>query len=171
MWNAVVIGILAAALVNAKGPAGDRPVLRFAIGEEGGGLGIETHNFTTFSAIGRGARARWIVERSTEESNWCGSRSSGKCQSTTTKSHQYIDANDCPALHAEVARLTAVRLKERNGAHPEVSDTPLTELITYRGMGLRTERLAEYVGPLADWWRQAQIRLTPCWTNIRPPDL
>lgn len=171
MWNAFVIGLLAVISVSADQQVSKRPVLRFALAEEGGGLGIDSHNFTSFSSIGMSANSHWFAERSGEESNWCGRRSNGECQSTTVKSHRYIDGKDCPALRNEMTGLATVRLTERNASQPVVSDTPLLSLITYGDESMRTERLAEYVGPLANWWRQAQIRLATCWTSARPAGL
>jgi len=70
-----------------------------------------------------------------------------------------------------MSQLALVRSQERNASHPIVSDTPLLSLITYGAEGMRAERLAEYVGPLANWWRKAQGRLASCWTDTRPSQL
>jgi len=169
MWSAVLSGLLAVASMHARERAGDHPRLSFAVTEEGGGLGIETHNSTAFFIIGRGAGARWVVERSAEESNWCGRRSGNHCEPTTTKSHQYLSTENCPALQAELSDLAKVRVKERSASHPLASDTPLVSLVTYGGEGMRAERIAEYGGPLTDWWRQAQPRFASCWRSSRPP--
>jgi hypothetical protein len=171
MWKALVSGVIAVISVGAVQPVSRRPVLRLAVVEEGGGLGVDRHNFTLFSSSGQAANSHWFAERNGAESNWCGRRSNGECQSTTVKSHQYIDGDDCAALRNELTGLARVRLKERNASQPVVSDTPLLSLITYGGEGMRTERVAEYVGPLANWWRQAELRLRTCWTSTRPPGL
>jgi hypothetical protein len=83
----------------------------------------------------------------------------------------WIDGRRCGPLQSVLLQLEEVRAEERTAAHPDVSDTPLVSLLTFKEGELETQRLAEYVGPLAEWWQSAQEQLEPCWTKTRPPDL
>lgn len=171
MWQAFLSGVLALFSGAFETSVRLRTQPRFSLLEEGGGLGIESHNSFSFSSYGQGSKPRWFAEAQNEESNWCGRQSAGKCEPTIIRSHRYIDGNECPALAREMDNLTLVRTRERNASHPIVSDTPLLSLVSYGGEGMRSERLAEYVGPLATWWRNSQARLAPCWRTTRPADL
>jgi hypothetical protein len=166
-----MIGAVVAPLVLASPPLNLPPQEQFSVVEDGGGLGLEFDNVTAFSAVHHGQTTIWFVERNTRESNWCGRKAEGRCISTSISSHDWIDGRSCPPLGQLVLQLPRIRAEERGAAHPRVSDTPLLSLVTFSDGGMATERLSEYVGPLATWWWSFQEQLKPCWTKTRPTDL
>lgn len=168
MWIAAVLGAFVAPPIAAL-PLFDRhPEERFTLIESGGGLGVEVDNSAVFSAITQGGTTIWLVERNSNESNSCGRSANGKCIPAQRSSMDWIDGRSCAALGDLVLQLRKVRMKERGSAHPWPSDTPLLSLLMFKRGQLATERLAEYEGPLVDWWRIAQEQLKPCWTKVRP---
>lgn len=171
MWTAVVIGALVAPSIVVSPTFNNRPEQRFTLTENGGGLGGDVENTTVFSAIDHGDTTVWFVERNSNESNWCGRSGNGQCIRTRTSSMTWIDGRSCAPLRKVLKQLERVRTAERGSVHPWVSDTPLLSLLMFERRQLATERLAEFVGPLVDWWQSAQEQLKPCWTKTRPPDL
>lgn len=171
MWTAVVFAAFVAPSIVASPPFHQRPEQRFTLTENGGGLGVDVENTTVFSAIEHGGTTAWFVERNSNKDNWCGRLGKGQCVPTHTSSMDWIDGRSCAPLREVLMQLETVRTKERGSAHPWVSDTPLLSLLMFKRGQLATERLAEFGGPLVDWWRSAQEQLRPCWTRVRPRDL
>jgi hypothetical protein len=171
MWAAVVIGALVAALPVDASPSYHNPKQRFVITERGGGLFVEVDNTVEFSLLDIGRATVWLVERNSTKSDWCGRTGKRQCVATHTSSMDWIDGRRCASLQQVLLQLETVRTTERGSAHPWVSDTPLVSLLTFYEGQLETQRLAEYVGPLVDWWKSAQEQLAPCWNKARPADL
>jgi hypothetical protein len=171
MWAAFVIGAFVAPLMVDAPPSYHHPKQRFVLTENGGGLGVEVENTVVFSVLSARRTTIWLVERNSNKSNWCGRTGNGQCIATHTSSMEWIDGSRCASLRLVLLQLEKVRTEERASAHPWVSDTPLVSFLTFDQGQLETQRLAEYVGPLVDWWQSAQQQLKPCWTKSRPPDL
>lgn len=171
MWTAFVISAFVAPPIVASPPFVHRPEQQFTLIESGGGLGLDVENTTVFFAVDHGGPTTWLVERNSNESNWCGRRGNGQCVLTRTSSMDWIDGRSCAPLRQVLMQLEKVRTKESGSAHSLVSDTPLLSLVMVKRGQMATERLSEYIGPLVDWWRSAQEQLKPCWTKTRPPDL
>lgn len=171
MWTALVVAAFATPSGVALQPFEHRPQQQFTLIESGGGLGTDVDNTTVFMTDNHAGRTTWLLERNSNENNWCGRKSNGGCVPTRTSSIDWIDGRSCVPLRHALNELARVRKNERGSSHPWASDTPLLSLIMVeRGM-MATERLSEYVGPLVDWWRSAQEQLKPCWTKTRPRDL
>lgn len=166
-----LIGAVVATSALAPAPVRHRPDQQFTLIESGGGLGADVENTTSFSTIYRSGTTRWLVERNSNASNWCGRTGNHECIPTHTSSMDWIDGRTCASLAPVLAQLAKVQVEERGSAHPRVSDTPLLSLLTFKHGQLATERLSEYVGPLVDWWQSAQEQLKPCWTKVQPGDL
>jgi hypothetical protein len=141
--------------------------LRFELTNSGGGLGLNIDEDVAFFAVPQGSSTRWILERSFTEKNWCGRRSGGHCAQTQTSTHGWADELTCPAIAKVMKRFGRARAADRDSAHPLVTDTPLLSLVTIRNGLMETDRLAEYEGPLVDWWALAEQQLKPCWTQMR----
>lgn len=137
---------------------------------EGGGLGVTVDEEIWFEQLPFGRSSRWVIRRQGTDSNWCGRHENQTCAQTTNKIREYVDARFCPALFGVLRRLAKVRAAERGSVHSVVTDTPLVTLATFHGPTMETERLAEYTGPLVDWWQLAQEQLKSCWSDRAPPE-
>jgi len=148
-------------LAQAKTP----PLTAYVVREEGGGLGVFVDKTITFTKIA-GAPTYWIARR--DERN----QRMGKPEVV----HLWIDGRTCPAVEDVLRR--AAKLPSPRIAGPDevmgsgwVSDAPYVSLTalpqTPNGYDQTITR-KELQGPVADWWRNAETALAPCWRTGEP---
>jgi len=112
-----------------------------------------------------GKEDMWSAERQGSESDWCGNRTANGCIATQTTAHDWIDGRRCPALQVAMADLPGARAEYRRWAHDVmVTDAPEIKLTVFSPAGKVIEVQAEYVGPIATWWRANAPLLAACWT-------
>ena len=176
-WRQIAVAVMTALLLVAPAYAqGNGSSVSFATGTSfvltisGGGLGGDVEERVWFGQLPFGQSSRWVVRHEGEDSNSCGRLENHACIPTATKVRRFVDARFCPALSGVLQLLIKVRTVEGGSTHSIVTDVPLVSLVTYHGPTMETERLAEYTGPLVEWWQSAQEQLKSCWTDRPPPE-
>lgn len=158
--------ILFASAATGQTASRDNPTapshIRFYLIQSGGGLGYDLEENVVFYSAGPGLSGPWSIERSRTETD-CLERRGPENPCPKRNLDESIDGRTCPALQKIMSRLGQIRKLEQGSAHPLVTDTPLMSLVAVKGGLIATDRLAEYRGPLVDWWQSAQEQLKPCW--------
>lgn len=151
----------------------------YRVEEVGGGLGVFIDQEVSFSRTleeASSTNTRWIAERSRQERNWCGKRSSFRhCEATSTRTHDWVDSAHCPQGDVALKRLAEIPLPTfRKLTTPEFTTVDDASLVTIEGVpeqGQSTAQrllVAEYTGPFRAWWEATEKMLSTCWSPEPP---
>ena len=169
---ALLLAAAAVAIPADSVTVGSSTIEKYLIHISGGGLGIMTDDTISISRIGR----RWIAERLVKDYNWCGQKSgdrSNSCIETNVVRHEWVDGRTCPALSQAMVKIAdAWRSDEAipENMKQKASDTPEFTIIA-RSDSKKTlgdKQAAEFLGPLATWWRNTEADIHGCWSVAAP---